>query len=158
MVAPVKRKNNLMIITSPFGEREYKGERRFHSGVDLRSVDFDNGKLQKIQTPENCIVLRFGTDQHDNDFLVVKPMISPYDEFKFIHVTLEQSVKQAGVVLDEGHFIGYTQIKGQSEAHHLHFETWKTIDGNIEAVDPRLYFNQNDIKYKFKGDSTIQGE
>lgn len=158
MKAPVKRNNNIMIITSPYGERVFNNQKQFHGGVDLRSVDFSTGQLQSIITTERCIILRHGTDDKDNDFVVVKPLISGYDEIKYIHIYFDRDVVHDGVTIEEDVHIGYTQIKGQSQAHHLHFETWKKINGSLQRVDPVFYFKENGIKYKFKGDNTIPGE
>jgi hypothetical protein len=139
MIAPVKRINQ--IITSKFGPRWG----RMHRGIDLRTRNFLNWKLQKIVCTEHSQILRMGTDGKGNDFIVVKPLESDYTEIKYIHVTIKTK-KKINDILFEGEYIGKSQIKGSSTAHHLHFETVK----NGQWLDPLIYFDKYKIKYKFK--------
>lgn len=146
MKGPVKRYPDYQVITSPYGDRNGK----FHNGVDLRSVRWLPGwdyvkqwSLQDVITTENCKVDRFGTDPLGNDFIVL------YGErfiFKYIHVTVEPRLKEVGMFVPEFCTIGKTQVKGSSQAHHLHFEVWRK---NIH-INPIIYFDLMGIKYKNK--------
>lgn len=157
MKSPVRRKPDKMVITSPFGMRVLNGKKRLHRGIDLRTIRFLKGKgyvpqwsLQKIQATEKSMVLRFGTDGKGNDFIVLRPLESNFDELKFIHVTLNDFVKEKGMILEAGDPIGKTQVKGTSKAHHLHFETWQKNKDKLKPVDPILYFESLGIKYRYK--------
>lgn len=143
-------KTDTLVITSPFGDRIINGKKQFHGGVDLRSKDFATGKLLQIATTEKSLVLRCGTDAKDNDFVVVKPMESGYDEIKYIHITYNKDIIKSGALLVGGTEFAVTQIKGQSPAHHLHFETLKNVNGTLEKIDPVLYFKKYGLKYKYK--------
>jgi len=152
MVGPVKRETQ--IITSGYGFRWRLGKRKFHKGIDLRTVKFpeetDEGadySLQPCVAVERCRVKRFGTDPNDNDFIVLEPLSGEVFEYKYIHVTLEFSVTQVGIVLNEGTIIGYSQLKGQSDAHHLHFEVWLSPK---KCINPFPFLKEKGIKIRKK--------
>jgi len=154
MTVPIKRLSEAQVITSPFGMRTLNGQRRMHRGIDLRSRRFSKEKgyvpqwgLQDVVFSEDSAVLRWGTDPKGNDFLVVKPLENmEYSEIKYIHVTVDDKIKQKGIKFLKGDKIGKTQVKGSSTVHHLHFETWK--DG--KPVDPVEYLDKIGVKYQFK--------
>jgi murein DD-endopeptidase MepM/ murein hydrolase activator NlpD len=106
--------------------------------------------LQDIISNSLAQVLRFGTDRYGNDYIVLRPLDAPYDELKYIHVTLNDNVKQVNLILEPGEVIGKTQIKGSSKGHHLHFEVWKVINNKLTAIDPLRYLDYLGIKYKMK--------
>lgn len=149
---PVKRIAK-QIVTSPFGYRIMNEKEQFHYGVDLRTIRFPKEvgevpvwALQKIQTTEPCRVLRSGTDDKKNDFIVVSPLVNVgYPEIGYVHVALNEDFFP-GQILDSGHFLGYSQIKGSSKAHHLHFFV-KSYEG---FTDPLIYLTMIGIDYKFK--------
>jgi murein DD-endopeptidase MepM/ murein hydrolase activator NlpD len=105
-----------------------------HRGVDLRSWDFEKNSLLPVITPEPVKVLRMGTDRFGNDFIVCKGKMTNV-VLKFIHITIKSGIN-INTELGKYEILGYTQIKGNSRAHHLHFETWK--DG--KHFDPIIYF------------------
>jgi murein DD-endopeptidase MepM/ murein hydrolase activator NlpD len=132
-------KTNELIITQPF-----KGIS--HRGVDLRSASLSPFKLLPVVMCEDGVVLRKGIDGLGNDFLVVK---CGEHEIKYIHVTFNANY-QPGENIPGGVEIGFTQIKqvigrGNSSAHHLHFEVWR--DGS--PIDPVEYFHDKKMRYKF---------
>ena len=146
-------KSDLNIITQPF-----KGQA--HRGVDLRSVELPSGKLLPVILTEPAKCLRTGIDPLGNDYAVF--LTDNFDEIKYIHVSYNDKIIP-GTEYKEGQEIGFTHIKndvldksgkviykgigrGNSTAHHLHFETWK--DG--KPFDPVEYFYQRYIKYDFK--------
>ena len=119
-----------------------------HRGVDLRSWDFTNNRLFPVVAPENMYIMRVGTDNYGNDFMVCTGDISGY-LLKFIHVTFLDEFLQK----DNGYklilkntILGYTQIKGNSKAHHLHFETW----GVHKSFNPVKYFKEMNIPWRYK--------
>ena len=122
-----------------------KQKRRMHRGIDLRSKSFLTWKLQDVVASERSLILRLGTDRKGNGFIVVQPLESEYDEIKYIHVTIE-TARRKGEVLHSGEYIGKTEVKGSSKAHHLHWETWL----NGKAIDPIKYLDKYNIKYKYK--------
>jgi murein DD-endopeptidase MepM/ murein hydrolase activator NlpD len=149
---PIRRKTQ--VITEKFGAVRPYG---LHQGVDLRSRRWEKGKgyveqwaLQDVIVDGVSEVLRFGTDPRDNDFIVLRPLDTPYDELKYIHVTLNKEVKEKNKILEPGDVIGKTQVKGSSRGHHLHFEVWKFYETMKVAIDPIKYFNHMGIKYKMK--------
>lgn len=121
-----------------------------HRGIDLRSVDFATWKKQAIVITEKSRVLRQGEDRYGNDFLVVQPLESQFDELKYIHVNFERDFSM-DEILEGGNLLGYTQIhqeigRGNSYAHHLHFEVWA---GGL-AINAMEYFQVGQIAYKIK--------
>ena len=114
-----------------------------HKGVDLRSVDFTTWRLQKIIATEGMTVLRMGRDKYGNGFVVCKPDNIICDEIKYIHVKADTTI-HTHAKLKKGDLIGYTEIAGNSKAHHLHFETWS--EGH--PFNPLRYFDNVGIKYK----------
>lgn len=115
-----------------------------HKGIDLRSVNFTNWKLQKIIATEDMTVLRMGRDGYGNGFVVCEPVGNPMcDMVKYIHVKADKSIHR-GKELKKGDRIGRTEIAGNSKAHHLHFETMSSG----WHFNPINYFNYLDIKYR----------
>lgn len=137
MTGPIKRKKQK--ITSPYGKRGGI----FHRGVDLRSVNFLTRRKQAVIATEDSMVLRVKRDSNDNGIIVLAPLESDYDEIKYIHVAIEKSPVLKGQKVYEGDFLGYTERRGQSTSHHLHFEVWK----NSDPVNPLQYFNRVGIDY-----------
>lgn len=132
-----------LVITQRFNVRQ-------HRAVDLRSVNLETSEKLNIILPEDAEVLRVGIDGFGNDFLVVRPANDFMDELKFIHVSFVTSFK-AGEMLDAGTVLGQTQIidevgRGNSNAHHLHFETWR----KGTAINPIRYFEEGHFSYRFK--------
>lgn len=132
-----------LVITQRFHARN-------HKGVDLRSVDLETYEKLDIVLPEDAEVLRFGIDGFGNDFMVVRPANDFMDELKFIHVTFVRPF-ESGEILDAGTVLGKTQYfeeigRGNSKAHHLHFETWR----KGTAINPIRYFDEYHIAYRFK--------
>lgn len=136
---------NPLIITSPYGMRTYGGQKIFHNGVDLRSVNRETGDLLPIFAPEEMTVKRRGVDGYGNFFLVGTPMESGYHELKFIHINDKCLSMKVGDVLKFGDEIGRTRVGGNSRAHHLHFEVWK--DTNT-SVDPVEYFDKIGLAWR----------
>lgn len=136
-MGPVKRRKQK--ITSPYGPRGSI----FHRGVDLRTVDFTTFRRQPCIATEQCKVLRIKRDGNDNGIIVLQPLNSVYDELKYIHIDIENSPVKKGQIISEGDIIGYTEIRGQSKAHHLHFEIWS----GGEHYNPVEYFESRGIKY-----------
>jgi murein DD-endopeptidase MepM/ murein hydrolase activator NlpD len=124
------------IITQP-----YKGEG--HRGVDLRSWDFKKNKLLPVVAPQEMYIFRLGIDSYGNDFIVARTLKGIF--LKLIHIDYDKSF-QMGQFFLAGDFLGYTQIKGNSKAHHLHFETHK----NGQHFDPCLYFDKYGISWRLK--------
>lgn len=132
-----------LVITQRFHARN-------HKAVDLRSVDLDANEKLDIILPEDAEVLRIGIDGFGNDFIVVQPVNDFMSELKFIHVTFKEKFK-VGDFLEAGTVFGKTQIvdeigRGNSLAHHLHFETWR----KGTAINPIRYFDEYHIAYRFK--------
>jgi len=124
-----------------------QGYKTGHKAVDLRSVSFFNWKLQPVITPERCKVTAKSTDHYGNDFLIVSLIDNPYySRYEFIHVSVFSHI-QVGQTLDQHTKIGYTQIKGNSKAHHLHVEISTEKETNINPLD---YYDYLGIDYKFK--------
>lgn len=134
---PVKRKKQK--ITSPYGGRGTG----FHRGVDLRCVNFTNWIQQPFVATEDSTVVRVKRDANDNGIIVLRPDYSDYDEIKYIHVNIDQWYVRKGDRVKEGDIIGYSEIRGQSKAHHLHYEVWK----GKKHIDPVKYFDQIGIDY-----------
>ena len=72
-------------------------------------------------------------------------------ELKYIHVSYDPEYIKTGETLNRGDVIGQTQTvktvgRGNSRAHHLHFETWQ--DG--KHFDPEIYFQAMGIEYDMK--------
>lgn len=125
-----------------------------HRGVDLRSVDFTTWKDQNIIAPEECEVLRVGTDKIGNNFLVVRPFESHengFRELKFIHICNHALNNFAhGQVLNKGDYIGVAIEGGSSKSKHLHFESWVEYTSNvIRPQNPVEYFLLMKIKYDY---------
>ncbi len=146
MNGPIKRFSGKQVVTSPYGPRWG----RFHRGVDLRSMRFLPGKgfvkqwrLQDVVATEDCEVLRYGTDDFGNDYIVLQ---GDYYQLKYIHVDLLEEVKALGKILKAGEKIGKTQLKGSSQAHHLHFEVWR----DLIPINPVIYFELKNIRWKLK--------
>lgn len=142
-------KRRVQKITQQYITREHykngKIKKMGHRGVDLRSVNFTNWKLQKVIAPENMKVLRRGRDGYGNGFVVCRPYDNPIcDEVKFIHVDVCKSIRRGQLELNKGDLIGYTEIAGNSKAHHLHFETWS----DKKPFNPLQYFDYLGVKYK----------
>lgn len=138
------------IITSPYGERLYKGEKVFHKGVDLRSVDLSNRKDLPVIAPEDCIILRQDKDTYGNYFLVVKPIESQhlgYSELKFIHIN--KTTFNIGQPLQKGNLIGIAIIGGNSTSKHLHYETWK----GKNHINPIQYFDDMGFPFEYANQS-----
>ncbi len=132
-----------LVITQRFHARN-------HKGVDLRSVDLETYDKLDIILPEDAEVLRRGVDGFGNDFLVVQPTNDFMSELKFIHVTFD-SLFEVGEMLEAGTVLGKTQIvdeigRGNSLAHHLHFETWR----KGTPINPMRYFDEYHTPYRFK--------
>ncbi len=126
--------------------QNYKGDK--HRGVDIRSFDFVNFRLIPVVCTEKSIVLKVGVDGYGNDFMVCRPFEDDcVHEIKYIHVKFNTDIVK-DAILGEGYPIGITAIdadyspkRGNSFAHHLHFETWR--DGR--PLDPVVYFSYGDI-------------
>ena len=138
IIPPVK--TDTLMITSPYGPRGII----FHRGVDIRSVVIQPFSLLPVVCCERGVVMRCGTDRHDNDFVVIVPENDDVNEIKYIHIDIEPGIT-AGTKLFPGDLLGYTQIKGQSKAHHLHFEVW----GPTGHFDPIEYFYNGGVRYEF---------
>jgi murein DD-endopeptidase MepM/ murein hydrolase activator NlpD len=125
--------------------QKYKGN--IHMGVDVRSYDFKRWKLCPIVATEQQVVIRVGIDGYGNDYIICRPFDDTVaTELKYIHV--KPSVSE-GDILAGGQRIGITAIdsdysprRGNSYAHHLHFETWK----GSHHFDPVLYFSYGEIE------------
>lgn len=125
--------------------QKYKGN--IHRGVDIRSYDFKRWKLCNIVATEDQTVIRVGIDGYGNDYIICKPDDETVcDTIKYIHV--KPAVKE-GDRLNGGRKIGVTAIdsdysprRGNSYAHHLHFETWK----NGNHIDPIIYFSYGELE------------
>ena len=145
----------IQIITSPFGLRKLGQREHLHHGVDLRSVNFETYKDQDIITPEQCEVLRVGTDKQKNNYIVVKPLDSyhmGYRELKFIHVD-NYALKNItpGDIMGKGAFLGYAVSAGTGK--HLHFETWvEYTSKRLRPVNPVNYFIEMKIRFEYKGE------
>lgn len=124
---------------------------RSHKGVDLRSVNLATSEKLAILLTEDGEVLRIGVDGMGNDFMVIRPEHNELaDELKYIHVTFIRPF-HVGELLSGGTDLGRTQIvdeigRGNSKAHHLHFETWK----NGSPFNPTDYFDYSNIAYRMK--------
>ena len=139
-------------ITSRFGNRTLNGEKQFHYGIDLRSVNMETYQDQEVLAPEECRVLRVGIDRTGNGFLVVEPIDNKYyRELKFIHIddyALDNF--SPGDLIVKGSFLGYCVIGGTSKAKHLHFETWVAAKGNtIRPCNPVEYLIDRRIKFNY---------
>ena len=133
IVAPVKRKTQKIT-------QFYNGIR--HRGIDLRSVSHLTWSKHKIIVCEDSVIKRMGRDGYGNGFIVLEPLESDYDEIKYIHVDIRNPFWQIGSAIFGGDVLGYTEIAGNSKAHHLHFEVWRKTH-----VNPLQYFNKFDIGY-----------
>lgn len=133
MTGPVKRKKQKIT-------QHYKGD--VHRGIDLRCVSFITWQKQAFIATEDSIVLRIKRDANDNGIIVLAPINSDYDELKYIHVAIEDTPVTKGQKVYEGDILGYSEIRGQSKAHHLHFEVIKG-----EQINPLQYFNRYGIEY-----------
>ena len=133
-----------IIITQAF-----KGN--VHRGVDIRSVDFVTWRKLPIVATEAMTITGRGIDGYGNDYLVARPDdTNVADTLKYIHC-LFYGALHVGMKLREGDELGVTSIaadynppRGNSEAHHLHFETWK--DG--APIDPLVYFSHGGLNVK----------
>lgn len=152
ITAPVKRMGKQK-ITSYYGKRG----NHFHHGIDLRCVRFPKEKgwlphwsLQSFVVTENSQVLRVKRDAKDNGIIVLKPFITDYAEIKYMHINVEEAQNkfgiEIGVKLMAGDILGYSELRGQSAAHHLHFEVWRHAGRN--GINPLEYFEACKIKYK----------
>jgi murein DD-endopeptidase MepM/ murein hydrolase activator NlpD len=125
--------------------QKYKGN--LHRGIDCRSYDFKRFKLCPVIATEKQVVVRVGIDGYGNDYIICRPFDDTVvTDLKYIHVKPE--VKE-GDILDGGKRIGMTAIdsdyfphRGNSYAHHLHFETWKAGS----HLDPVLYFSYGEVE------------
>lgn len=153
IVAPVRRMSGVMVITSGYGTRTRNGKKEIHNALDLRSVRFLPGGgyvpqrcKQKIVVTENCEVIMSGRDKYGNGYITVRPIVSKWlTQIRYVHVKLIGQFN-AGDFLFAGEHLGYTEIAGNSASHHLHFATL-TFRGYADPID---YFDNSDIKYKFK--------
>lgn len=126
--------------------QNYKGER--HRGVDIRSFDFIRFRLIPVICTEKMFIERVGIDGFGNNFMVGRPFDDTIcTDIKYIHVNFNPEVIE-GAILGEGFPLGITAIdsdynpkRGNSFAHHLHFETWK----GSKHIDPVNYFNYGEI-------------
>ena len=85
-----------------------------------------------------------GRDGKGNGFIVFKPLESGYKEIKYIHINVDKSKHKKGDVVNGGDKLGYSEIGGQSKAHHLHWEIW----GLGGVIDPIKYFNRYGITWE----------
>jgi len=129
-------------ITQKFSEK--------HRGVDLRCYDFENKHLQPIIAPERMIITAISGggvyDRFGNDYLCAHGKESGYDLI-FVHIDFVRQF-EIDEILEKHEIIGMSQIfqeigRGNSYAHHLHFETWKN-----EPINPEIYFAKMGIKYE----------
>ena len=137
---PVKTKK--LVITSPFGRRWDFVNKQWimHYGIDLRCYDFKNKKFLPFQATENSIVLRIKRDRNDNGIVVLKPLQSNgYKELKYIHIAIESCSLFEGQEIKAGHLLGWSEIRGQSNSHHLHFET---INNDGVKINPQIYIDK----------------
>jgi hypothetical protein len=154
IVAPVQRMSGKMVITSGFGVRTRNGKKENHNAVDLRSIRFLSGKgyvpqwcKQKIVATENCEVIESGRDKYGNGYITVRPIVSTWlTQIRYVHVKLIQDFPKSTFLI-AGEHLGYTEIAGNSFAHHLHFSTLTNLRGYTNPLD---YFINSGIKYKFK--------
>jgi murein DD-endopeptidase MepM/ murein hydrolase activator NlpD len=135
ITAPVKRKKQ--VITSPYGMRNGK----MHKGIDLRCVNFTTWIRQPFVACEDAVIIRMGRDRNDNGYIVLKPLESDYKEIKYIHINVDKCKYKKGDKLKGGDKLGYSEIRGQSKAHHLHWEIWD-LNG---AIDPVIYMDRYGI-------------
>ena len=137
-----------LVITSKYGPRW----NRFHKGIDLRTVSRATWKDLDIVAPEKCKVLRVGVDGYGNYFLVVKPLENTqFKELKFIHIDDYAFKKMSpGMILHKNEYIGKCIIGGNSQARHLHFETWIEFNGKLTHTNPEDYLRVTKIQYSFK--------
>jgi len=143
-------KNHNVVITSPFGERKklkFQLVKRFHKGIDIRTVFVDNGDI--VCLPEHAILIRKGYQKKWGWYYVFRPRETEYTEIKFIHMS-ENTNLIIGDTYHNGYEIGFPMLtnymKKNNIGFHLHFETW----GKYTCIDPTCYLLTRNIPYSFK--------
>ena len=137
---PIDRRK--LKITSPYGKRWDKVKKEYidHNGTDFRCYDFENHVYQAFVATENSFVLRIKRDEADNGIIVLQPFESEgYKELKYIHINIEECKVKVGQAIPGGTILGYSEIRGESNSHHLHFET---VDLDYNKINPMIYIKR----------------
>lgn len=136
-----------MKIVSPYGRRFREGKWEDHKGVDLRSWNLVAFYRLPVIAHEPMEILRIWHDGWGTGF-AVRPYLTEYDEFKYIHIQPTAAVKK-GALLQTGTILGVSQkVKIKKWQEHIHFEVWK----DKEPINPALMFDDLEMIYDFKKD------
>lgn len=137
--APIATTEGLL-ITSPYGKR---GD-IFHSGVDFRCYNFNTKRLEPFQATEDFEVVRKGRDGKDNGILAVKPLENTeYNEILYVHINVDDCRYKVGDKIVAGEPVGFSEIRGESAAHHLHF----AVEKEGKRINPLIYLDQIGVAY-----------
>lgn len=142
-------------ISSPYGDRNYKGELEFHSGIDLRP-EKRGVPGDKIYSMANGVVRVAKANKGGFGLYVV--VEHPHLGICSMYCHLSSLRTKVGQEVQAGDVIGLMGNSGRSSAVHSHFEIrpvtydkfWakQTIYGNVEplySVDPVKYLADNGI-------------
>lgn len=123
-------------ITSPFGERNLDGDKRFHKGEDHVGISNKyvvaptSGKIisSTIITNKNIPTWEWGNYVKMDDL----------NGFYLFFCHLASRSVEVGQTINEGQIIGLEGNTGYSKGSHCHFEVRRKSDGI--SINPREYF------------------
>ena len=141
----IKREKQL--ITSPFGERTHPitgKKKKFHYGVDLRSISHVTWKPQLVIFPETCKVTRISKTSKWGYKIEYQGLDSDYN---FVSLHVKPINISVGQIYPKYSIIGQSHITWYMKQHHEHFEVKRKNGINI---DPINYFKKYNIAYEYK--------
>jgi len=144
----IKRKTQL--ITSSFGHRTnpITGITHFHSGVDLRCVNFLSWRRQPAIFPERCVVTKIDNSEKWGGIVYYQSLNNPRYSFVSMHIDPKNiCVKSA---YEAGEVIGYGMVTEYMKQHKLGLHEHFVVKNGINLMNPIHYFDVIDAKYKYK--------